>query len=132
MIFRDFDWLLFLLLRCVCIENNKCVLWCLIKLCDWEMYIYILLIFWGFLLNFIIWYILLFWVDWDRIFLRIWKKFLGEIYVFGVKVFLYICVFGVLVKLIYIFVFWKDVLDMCMELVILYGKYEIYFLDKYD
>lgn len=102
MIFRDFDWLLFLLLRCVCIENNKCVLWCLIKLCDWEMYIYILLIFWGFLLNFIIWYILLFWVDWDRIFLRIWKKFLGEIYVFGVKVFLYICVFGVLVKLIYI------------------------------
>lgn len=84
--------------RCARIENNKCVLWRLIKLCDRETHIHILPTFWGLSPNFTTWYISTFWVDWDRIFPRTRKKSSGEIYVLGVKVFLYTRVLGASVK----------------------------------
>lgn len=84
--------------RCARIENNKCVLWRLIKLCDRETHIHILPTFWGLSPNFTTWYISTFWVDWDRIFPRTRKKSSGKIYVLGVKVFLYTRVLGASVK----------------------------------
>lgn len=95
---RDLDWSSLPPPRCARIENNKCVLWRPIKLCDRETHIHILPTFWGLSPNFTTWYISSFWVDWDRIFPRTRKKSSGEIYVLGVKMFLYTRVLGASVK----------------------------------